>query len=216
MLRNHSDDNVKKINAYAEEHTEQPSDYLGQLDRKTHLYTLKPQMMSDAFQGRLLSLLSKLVAPKRILEIGTFTGYGTLCLAEGLQDGGELITIEKNEELIPMLEDTFEGSDWANQIQLMQGDAVDLVGGLTGVFDFIFIDADKSSYKTYLDLCVPLLRTGGLLLLDNVLWDGKVLMEKKDKKTAAIDEVNKLVDAHPDLENILLPIRDGIMVARKK
>ncbi len=202
---------------YANAHSTVASSLLQRIERETHLDVLQPRMLSGPFQGRLLSLISKLVQPKRILEIGTYTGYSALCLAEGLTKEGKLITLDVNEELYKRVQGYFNASDYSEQIDYRIGDALDLIPALNETWDLVFIDADKKNYLNYYDLVVDRVRSGGLILADNVLWSGKVIDEKaQDKETVLLRQYNERINHDERVENILLPIRDGIMVARKK
>jgi predicted O-methyltransferase YrrM len=202
---------------YANAHSTVASSLLQRIERETHLEVLQPRMLSGPFQGRLLSLISKLVQPKRILEIGTYTGYSALCLAEGLTKEGKLITLDVNEELHKRVQGYFNASDYSEHIDYRIGDALDLVPALNETWDLVFIDADKKNYVNYYDLVVDRVRSGGLILADNVLWSGKVIDEKaQDKETVLLRQYNERINRDERVENILLPIRDGIMVARKK
>jgi predicted O-methyltransferase YrrM len=202
---------------YANAHSTVASSLLQRIERETHLEVLQPRMLSGPFQGRLLSLISKLVQPKRILEIGTYTGYSALCLAEGLTKEGKLITLDVNEELHKRVQGYFNASDYSEHIDYRIGDALDLIPALNEPWDLVFIDADKKNYVNYYDLVVDRVRSGGLILADNVLWSGKVIDEKaQDKETVLLRQYNERINRDERVENILLPIRDGIMVARKK
>lgn len=202
---------------YANAHSTVASSLLQRIERETHLEVLQPRMLSGPFQGRLLSLISKLVQPKRILEIGTYTGYSALCLAEGLTKEGKLVTLDVNEELHKRVQGYFNASDYSEQIDYRIGDALDLIPALNETWDLVFIDADKKNYLNYYDLVVDRVRSGGLILADNVLWSGKVIDEKaQDMETVLLREYNERINRDERVENILLPIRDGIMVARKK
>lgn len=202
---------------YANAHSTVASALLQRIERETYLEVLQPRMLSGPFQGRLLSLISKLVQPKRILEIGTYTGYSALCLAEGLTKEGKLITLDVNEELHKRVQGYFNASDYSEQIDYRIGDALDLIPALNETWDLVFIDADKKNYLNYYDLVVDRVRSGGLILADNVLWSGKVIDEKaQDKETVLLRQYNERINRDERVENILLPIRDGIMVARKK
>ena len=202
---------------YANAHSTVASSLLQRIERETHLEVLQPRMLSGPFQGRLLSLISKLVQPKRILEIGTYTGYSALCLAEGLTKEGKIITLDVNEELHKRVQGYFNASDYSEQIDYRIGDALDLIPALNETWDLVFIDADKKNYLNYYDLVVDRVRSGGLILADNVLWSGKVIDEKaQDKETVLLRQYNERINHDERVENILLPIRDGIMVARKK
>jgi predicted O-methyltransferase YrrM len=202
---------------YANAHSTVASSLLQRIERETHLEVLQPRMLSGPFQGRLLSLISKLVQPKRILEIGTYTGYSALCLAEGLTKEGKIITLDVNEELHKRVQGYFNASDYSEHIDYRIGDALDLIPALNETWDLVFIDADKKNYVNYYDLVVDRVRSGGLILADNVLWSGKVIDEKaQDKETVFLRQYNERINHDERVENILLPIRDGIMVARKK
>jgi predicted O-methyltransferase YrrM len=173
-------------------------------------------MLSGHFQGRVLSILSKLIRPTAILEIGTYTGYAALCLAEGLSENGTLDTIDNNEELYDFQKKYFDQSDWANQIHQHLGNALDIIPNLNKKFDLVFIDADKENYINYFQMIVPMMNKGGVILSDNVLWSGKVLEEVKanDKSTKILLEYNELLKNDPRVETVLLPIRDGLTVSR--
>jgi caffeoyl-CoA O-methyltransferase len=202
---------------YANAHSTVASSLLQRIERETHLEVLQPRMLSGPFQGRLLSLISKLVQPERILEIGTYTGYSALCLAEGLTKEGKLVTLDVNEELHKRVQGYFNASDYSEHIDYRIGDALDLIPALNETWDLVFIDADKKNYVNYYDLVVDRVRSGGLILADNVLWSGKVIDEKaQDKETVLLRQYNERINRDERVENILLPIRDGIMVARKK
>lgn len=207
----------EKIHKYCEAHSSVFTDeILNEIERFTNLNVLMPQMLSGYFQGQYLAMLSKMIAPQRILEIGTFTGYSAVCLAQGLREEGILHTIEVNAELKKPVETFFEKAGLANKIQLHIGDAVQLINSFEDVFDLVFIDADKINYPIYYDLCLPKLRNGGILLIDNVLWGTKVTEEPiKDKKTKAIHELNQRIQLDMRVENLLLPLRDGMMWVRK-
>jgi predicted O-methyltransferase YrrM len=203
---------------YVEKYTQAESAELAALNRETHLKILSPRMLSGHLQGRVLSLISKLINPSYILEIGTYTGYATLCMAEGLNQNGQIITIDRNEELKPILNKYLLQSAYANQIDLRFGYAAEIIPTLPNGIDLTFIDADKPNYSTYFDLVIDKMNAGGLILVDNVLWSGKVVEEIKpnDKSTNAIHAFNQKVHADERVENVLLPIRDGIMALRKK
>jgi predicted O-methyltransferase YrrM len=175
-------------------------------------------MLSGHFQGRVLSMISKLIAPKHILEIGTYTGYSALCLAEGMQSGGTLHTIDINEELHELQRKYFDASGFGSNIFQHTGNALEVIPELDQVFDLVFIDADKKNYQKYLELILPKLKKGGVILSDNVLWSGKVVetIKKEDTDTQALVTYNKLLNDHADLETVLLPIRDGLTISRKK
>ena len=205
----------KKIADYAEAHTAPESALLQSLVRDTHLQTLAPRMLSGHLQGRFLSLITKLMQPQRILEIGTFTGYAALCLAEGLAKNGILTTIEANDELAFLIEKYIEKGGFQGKIKPIFGNALEIIPTLTDVFDLVFIDAGKRDYPAYYDLVLPKVRSGGLIIADNILWSGKVVEDKKDVDTTIIDQFNKKILADERVECLLLPIRDGLMMARK-
>lgn len=207
----------REIQAYAEAKSQAEPEILAQLNKETHLKVLYPRMLSGHWQGRLLSFLSKLVQPKHILEIGTYTGYSCLCMAEGLQAGGKITTIEVNHELESFIREYVEKTGFADKVDLRIGDAAEIIAGLDATFDLVFIDADKENYLKYYEMVLPKLRAGGLLLADNVLWSGKVVGEVKttDKETLGLMAFNDFVAEDPRVECLLLPVRDGIMAARK-
>lgn len=206
------------IEEYAEAHTSKESAVLSDLNRQTHLKVLHPRMLSGQLQGRILSMFSKMLRPKRILEIGTFTGYSALCLAEGLQEGGEIITIDRNHELEDMVNSYISKAEMTGKIKLLVGDAMEIIPTLDKTFDLVFIDADKSNYINYYDLLIEHLPSGAILIADNVLWYGKVTQETKkgDIDTEILKEFNAKIQADDRIENVLLPVRDGLMVVRKK
>lgn len=195
---------------------EPESELLQRIDRETNLKVLMPRMLSGHYQGRVLSFLSKMVSPKRILEIGTFTGYATLCLAEGLTDDGTLYTLDINEELEEMVRRNFAQSDYNNKIKYILGDAAQTVNTLEETFDLVFIDADKKNNGTYYDLVFNRIRPGGLIIVDNVLWSGKVLNTNQDKDTKNISTFNDKIAADDRVEKLILPVRDGLFIIRKK
>jgi caffeoyl-CoA O-methyltransferase len=205
----------ESIYQYAEAHTEVASPLLAQLERETHLKTLQPRMLSGHLQGRFLALLSQLMQPRKILEIGTFTGYSALCLAEGLAPDGVLHTIEVNPELKPLIQKYTQQSPHGH-IETHIGDARDIVPtlGITD-FDLVFIDAAKRDYADYYALAMSHTRIGALIIADNVLWSGKVTLDEKDRATQILDNFNQQVQDDPRVQNILLPLRDGLMLARK-
>lgn len=198
---------------YAEQHTTPESDLLKKINRDTHAHVLRPRMLSGHLQGRVLAMISKMLKPKRILEIGTYTGYSALCLAEGLSDGGKLITIDINEELEEKVRGYFDSSK--DKIDFRIGKAADIIPTLNDTFDLVFIDADKINYSKYFDLVIDKVRSGGVILADNVLWSGKVLDKNPDADTKAITAFNQKIHVDSRVENVLLPIRDGIMMIRK-
>lgn len=201
---------------YVTAHSENEPEILQQLNRETHQKILQPRMLSGHFQGRVLSILAKLIWPKNILELGTYTGYATLCLAEGLHEEGTIDTIDINEELEDIQNKYFELSGKRNQIVQHVGNALDIIPQLNKKFDLVFIDADKENYINYWNLIVPMMNKGGIILSDNVLWSGKVLEEvkKNDKSTPILLEYNRLTKEDPRVETVLLPIRDGLTVSR--
>lgn len=203
------------LTSYLEQTCDREGDLLKQINRETYLKETMPQMLSGHYQGRLLSFLSKLVNPLRILEIGTFTGYATLCLAEGLVKEGVIHTIEVNEELEPRLANYFKQSEAADKIILHIGEALKIIPTLTETFDLVFIDADKKNNHNYYQLVLDKVRPGGLILIDNVLWKGKVLEEDPDKQTRSIIEMNNKIASDSRVEKIILPIRDGLFLIRK-
>jgi caffeoyl-CoA O-methyltransferase len=195
---------------------EPESELLQRIDRETHLKVLMPRMLSGHYQGRVLSMLSKLITPKRILEIGTFTGYASLCLAEGLAADGILFTLDINVELEDRVRGYFAASAYNDQINYILGDATQTLNTLDEQFDLVFIDADKKNNGTYYDLIFDKVRAGGLIIIDNVLWSGKVLTNQQDKDTKNISTFNDKVAADQRVEKLILPVRDGLFIVRKK
>ena len=208
---------AEEIEAYSVAHTEDESALLKSLNRETHAHVLNPRMLSGHLQGRFLSMISRMIRPNRILEIGTYTGYSALCLCEGLNAGGKLITIDINEELETFTRRFFESSPFSDHIDYQIGKATEVIPTLNETFDLVFIDADKINYQKYFDLCIEKVRTGGFLIADNVLWSGKVIQDdiKIDKDTQALLDFNKMVHEDDRVSNILLPIRDGLMILQK-
>jgi predicted O-methyltransferase YrrM len=206
------------INAYVVDHSQKEPELLQQLSKETWQKILNPRMLSGAFQGRVLSMISKLIQPKTILEIGTYTGYSALCLAEGLQKKGTLITIDKNEELEEFSKKYFDKSEFKNQINQIIGNAIDIIPTLNQKFDLVFIDADKSNYSNYFKIIIDKMNSGGVILSDNVLWSGKVVedINPKDIDTKALIAYNKLLNLDERIETVLLPIRDGLTISRVK
>jgi caffeoyl-CoA O-methyltransferase len=198
------------------QYCEPESELLQRINRETNLKVLMPRMLSGHYQGRVLSMLSKMISPKRILEIGTFTGYATLCLAEGLAPDGKLITLDKNVELEDMVRRNFADSPYEQQIVYQLGDAMQNIPLLEDVFDLVFIDADKKNNGNYYDLVFDKVRPGGLIIVDNVLWSGKVLSNQQDKDTKNIITFNEKVAADTQVEKLILPVRDGLFIIRKK
>lgn len=205
----------EELQEYAERHTSPESSLLAKINRDTHANVPMPRMLSGHLQGRFLAMISHMIRPRTILEIGTFTGYSALCFAEGMAEDGKLITIDKNEELEDRVRAHFEAAGMSQRIDYRIGDATQIIPTLDMMFDLIFIDADKENYSNYYDMVIDKLNLKGIILADNVLWSGKVLDEKPDKDTRAIIAFNKKVTEDPRVENVLLPIRDGIMMIRK-
>lgn len=203
------------IQKYAEEHTTQESDLLKKINRDTHAKVMMPRMLSGHMQGRVLAMISHMIKPAAILEIGTYTGYSALCLAEGLKPGGTLVTLDINEELESSVRQSFAASPFHDVIDYRIGNALEIIPALKMSFDLVFIDADKENYARYYDLVINQLPLGGYILADNVLWSGKVLDEKSDKDTRAIKDFNRKVQEDARVENVLLPVRDGIFLIRK-
>ncbi|MBB1568927.1 MAG: O-methyltransferase [Capnocytophaga sp.] len=206
----------EELENYAAQHTEDEPLLLQELNKRTHLNVLQPRMISGHFQGRFLSLLSKMVQPRTILEIGTYTGYATLCLAEGLHPEGVLHTIDIKEELTDLQREFFDRSGYGSQIVQHLGKAADIIPSLNTTFDLVFIDADKQNYAHYFDLVIEKMNRGGIILSDNVLGSGKVVEEVKhnDKHTQALMAYNQKIKDDPRVETVLLPIRDGITLSR--
>lgn len=208
----------EKLDDYVVSHSEAEPELLQELTRETYQKILQPIMLSGPYQGRVLSMISKLVRPKTILELGTFTGYATLCLAEGLQHDGVIHTIDVNEELIDFQRKYFDRSDYSNQIHQHLGAAMDIIPTLDHTFDLVFIDADKPNYVNYFHAVIDKLNPGGIILSDNVLWHGKVVepLKEKDHSTRAVLEFNTLLKTDARVETVVLPIRDGLTISRKK
>ena len=198
------------------QYCEPESELLQRINRETNLKVLLPRMLSGHYQGRVLSMLSKLVNPRRVLEVGTFTGYATLCLAEGLHPEGKLYTLDINVELEDMVRRNFADSAFEKQIVYLLGDAMQNIPQLDEVFDLVFIDADKKNNGAYYDLVIDKVRPGGLIIVDNVLWSGKVLSNQQDKDTKNIITFNDKIAKDPQVEKLILPVRDGLFVIRKK
>ena len=201
---------------YIEQHSEKEPELLAALNKETYQKILLPRMLSGHFQGRVLSMLSKLIRPVNILEIGTYTGYSALCLCEGIQKNGTLHTIDIKEELVDFQRKYFNKSPWGNQIAQHLGEALDIIPTLDLKFDLVFIDADKENYLNYFELIIPKMNKGGVILSDNVLWSGKVLepLLPNDLSTKVLMEYNELLKNDSRVESVLLPIRDGLMVSR--
>ncbi len=207
----------EKLDDYVVAHSENEPELLKQLTRETFQKILQPRMSSGPYQGRVLSMISKLVNPKNILEIGTFTGYSTLCLAEGLKVSGEIHTIDINEELFDFQRKYFNKSEYGSQIIQHLGDALDIIPKLKVTFDLVFVDADKDNYINYFNLIINQLNPGGIILSDNVLWSGKVIetLDPKDKMTKAVLDYNTLLKEDSRIETVVLPIRDGLTISRR-
>ena len=206
----------QSLEEYIEQFTSAETEQLRKINRATHLQEVQPHMLSGQYQGVLLQQISMLKQPNYILEIGTFTGYSALCLAVGLQPGGELHTIDVNEEVMETAKANFVKSEYSNSIITHLGDAKQIIPSLSKPFDLVFIDADKASYSDYFDLLIEQMPKGGVILADNVLWKGKVLQEKKDNKTSLLHAFNVKVQQDDRVMNCLLPIRDGLMLITKK
>jgi len=206
----------KKIYTYCEEHTSPMTEVLHRLERETHLKTLAPQMASGAYQGKLLEILVRMAQPKTVLEIGTFTGYASICIGMALPEGSMLHTIEGNRELQVIIQKYIGEAGLQDKVITHVGDALEIIPILDATFDMVFIDAGKRDYAEYFDLIIDRVNPNGIILADNVLWSGKVVNEKKDNDTGIIDAFNKKVHADERVENITLPIRDGLTVAIKK
>lgn len=203
------------VQIYLEQHCEQESELLRYISRETHLKVPMARMLSGHYQGRVLSFLSKMQHPNRVLEIGTYTGYATLCLAEGLTEDGLLHTIDVNEELEERVREYFKNSRFGNKIKYHIGQAVEVIPTLTDSFDLVFIDADKKNNGVYYDMVFDKVRKGGLIIVDNVLWHGKIAMGAKDKDTLNISTFNKKVTNDHRVEKLILPVRDGLLIIRK-
>ena len=207
---------VDLLTQYCEALSTPPSPLLIELERETHLKTLAPQMMSGHLQGSLLQLLCQLKQPKKVLEIGTFTAYATLCMAAGLPKDGQLHTIEANPELEYLIRKYIQRANFEEKIQLHIGKAEEVVPTLGGHFDFVFLDAGKLDYPHFYDLVIDRVNPGGLIVADHVLWSGKVIQKRKDKDTKALHAFNQKIQADTRVNNLILPIRDGLLIAQKK
>jgi len=205
----------KDILRYSEEHTTFESELLKKINRDTHTEVSKPRMLSGHLQGRVLAMISRMIKPTAILEIGTYTGYSAICLAEGLSANGKLTTLEINEELEDRVRNYFKEAGLEEVIDFRVGNALQIIPTLKATFDLVFIDADKENYSNYFDLIIDKVAMGGFILADNVLWSGKVLDPKPDKDTRAILEFNRKIQRDERVENILVPVRDGVMLIRK-
>ena len=205
----------EKLEKYVEEHTAAESKLLQKLNRETQASVMMPRMLSGHVQGRVLSMLSHMIRPQNILEVGTYTGYSAICLAEGLSKDGRLYTIDINEELEDMVRGYFEEAGLTDKIEYLIGNAMELIPNLKVMYDLVFIDADKINYSNYFDLVIGNVKQGGYIIADNVLWSGKVVGDKIDKDTKAIMDFNDKVHNDSRVENVLFPVRDGLMVLRK-
>ena len=206
-----------ELQQYLEKHTSAEPPLLRKINRQTYLKVIRPRMLSGHYQGRLLSMFSKISAPKYVLEIGTYTAYSAICLAEGLAPQGKIITIDDNEELVEIIEKNIAEAGLENTIEFINQDALSVLSQIDYTFDLVFIDADKQNYGAYYDLVIEKTRSGGLILIDNVLWSGKVLDQDEfnDKTTLGLADFNQKVQDDSRVENILLPVRDGLMLIRK-
>lgn len=209
-------DILKLLYNYAENNSTSQEDILSKIERETHLKTLSPRMLSGHVQGQLLTLISTLKQPKHILEIGTFTGYSAVCLAKGLQPAGKVISIEYNPEYASLAHSLIGESDYKQKIEIITGDAKELIPQLNQNFDMVFIDADKESYSQYFDMVLPKCNSGAVIIADNVLWSGKVLETEMDKKTKALHDFNVKVRQDPRVDNFILAFRDGLNFIIKK
>lgn len=207
----------KDLSHYVETHTSPETTVLQKLNRETHANVLMPRMLSGHYQGRVLSMISHMLKPSAVLEIGTYTGYSAICLSEGLAEDGKIYTLDKNEELEELVRRYFREAGQESKIEYMLGNALDVIPSLDVIFDLVFIDADKINYLKYYQMIFDKVRSGGFIIADNVLWSGKVVEDgKSDKDTRAIMEFNDFVHQDVRVENVLLPIRDGLMILRKK
>ena len=206
-----------EIENYSLSHTSEENDLLKDLNRQTHVQVLQPRMLSGHLQGRILSMFSHMIRPSRVLEIGTYTGYSALCIAEGISENGKIITIDSNKELEPFTRTYFSKSKFNNQIEFIVGNALNVIPQLEETWDLVFIDADKENYLNYYELVLKNVRKGGFIIADNVLWSGKVTQEisSNDNETYGIVEFNKKVNEDSRVENVLVPVRDGLMVLKK-
>lgn len=207
-----------KLDNYVCAHTENEPALLADLNRRTHVSILQPRMLSGHYQGRLLSMLAHMIQPKRVLEIGTYTGYSALCFAEGLQAGGKVTTIDVNEELEEFVRSYIEKANCTDKVEYIVGDAMEVLAKMDEQFDLVFIDADKRNYCNYYELVFDKVKPGGYIIADNVLWSGKVLedYDSLDRETKILMDYNKMIHEDERVQEILLPIRDGLMIARKK
>ncbi len=207
----------EEIEQYVDSHTRQEPEILKKLDRETYAKVMMPRMLSGHLQGRFLKMICSMVNPAQVLEVGTFTGYSALCLAEGLKEGGMVHTIDINEELHPMVMRYIKEAGMENKIKTYVGNALDIIPALNYTFDLVFLDADKENYSKYYELAIDKLRPGGFIVADNVLWSGKVIAPEnmQDEESKSLSAYNDMVMKDPRVENVLVPIRDGLMIARK-
>ncbi len=205
----------EQLDEYSKLHTSIEDPVLYQLYRETNLHVLRPNMLSGHLQGKLLKMISQMMRPNSILELGTFTGYSAICLAAGLRKNGRLTTIDGNEEISHIAVKYFEKAGLSDSINFIVGDAMEVLPKISDSFDLVFIDADKKNYLNYYKMIIDQVTEGGIILADNVLWSSKILDEEKDRDTKALDEFNKFVQEDKRVENVLLPLRDGLMMIRK-
>ena len=212
------DFNNKKLEKYILEHISPEDELLKEISRQTHLKILRPRMLSGHLQGQILYMITRMINPSRILEIGTYTGYSAICMAKGLAQNGRIDTIEINDELTPFIQSFLNKSPFKDQVNLMIGSAIKILPTLTDTYDLIFIDGDKREYPDYYHLAMTCLRPGGYILADNILWDGKVAEnpDPNDDYTKGIIEFNKIVTDDERVENVIFPVRDGISIIRRK
>ena len=214
-----TDDANQLIDAYMAAHSDAEPEYLALVNRAAHVHTINPRMLSGHFQGRILKMLVRMIQPQRVLEIGTFVGYSALCMAEGLTTGGQVDTIEIDDELEEFIREQLAKSPFEERITLHIGDALQVIPQLDTTFDLVFIDADKRLYRDYYELVLPRLKSGGFILADNTLWDGKVLIDKpesNDYQTMAIKAFNDFIATDNRIEKVILPLRDGLTLIMKK
>ena len=214
-----TDDANQLIDAYMAAHSDAEPEYLALVNRAAHVHTINPRMLSGHFQGRILKMLVRMIQPQRVLEIGTFVGYSALCMAEGLLEGGHVDTIEIDDELEEFIREQLAKSPFEERITLHIGDALEVIPQLDTTFDLVFIDADKRLYRDYYELVLPRLKSGGFILADNTLWDGKVLIDKpesNDYQTIAIKAFNDFIATDNRIEKVILPLRDGLTLIMKK
>mgnify|MGYP006276137705 CR=1 FL=1 len=207
----------KDIDQYVEAHTSSENELLHRINRETHLEVLKPRMLSGHLQGRVLAMLSHMIWPASILEIGTYTGYSAICMAEGMKNEGKLVTIDINEELEARVRNYFQESGYHKQIEYLIGNALEIIPRRTETWDLVFIDADKENYLNYYNMVIKNVRKGGFIIADNVLWSGKISdSSKNDKDTVSLRNFNDTIHQDERVENVLFPVRDGLLVIRKK